>query len=98
MVIAMPTYVFRCEQHCPDFTEQYPMAAVPEDSRCPRCAGRARRKIGAPALSVGNSAAMRLQDCTRATADDPGVVRTLPPGDRPARVTTNPLHRRLPRP
>lgn len=94
----MPTYVFRCEQVCSDFTAQYPMSAVPTAALCPDCGDTARRIVGAPALGVGRSAAMRLQDRTRATADRPEVV-TGPPARRTrAAVTTNPLHRKLPRP
>jgi putative FmdB family regulatory protein len=99
MVALMPTYVFRCEQVCPDFTAQYAMSAMPDDVDCPVCGTTARRIVGAPALGVGGSAAMRLQDRTRATADRPEVVAGPPPAhrNRPA-VSTNPLHRKLPRP
>ena len=96
--VGMPTYVFRCEQGCSDFTEQHPMAAVPDRTPCPGCSGAARRKIGAPALGAGGSSGMRLQDATRATADRPDVVRSLPATGRRAPVTSNPLHRKLPRP
>jgi predicted nucleic acid-binding Zn ribbon protein len=96
--VGVPTYVFRCGQGCPDFTEQHPMTAVPDGAPCPRCNGQSRRKMGAPALGVGKSAGMRLQDSTRATADNPDVVRNLPAGNRATRVTANPLHRKLPRP
>jgi len=41
---------------------------------------------------------MRAQDATRATADRPDVVRSLPTSGRRAQVTANPLHRKLPRP
>jgi putative FmdB family regulatory protein len=95
----MPTYVFRCAAVCPDFTGQYTMAAVPDAAGCPGCGADARRIIGAPALGVGSTAAMRLQDRTRATADRPEVVSGPPPSQRArAAVTTNPLHRKLPRP
>ncbi|MUL65648.1 hypothetical protein BOO86_14310 [Mycobacterium sp. CBMA 234] len=94
----MPTYAFRCGQGCPDFTEQHPMAVVPDAAECPGCRQQARRRIGAPALGTGATTAMRLQDATRATADKPGVVRSLPQNARPTRVSTNPLHRKLPRP
>ncbi|MFL0238114.1 FmdB family zinc ribbon protein [Mycobacterium sp. SMC-17] len=94
----MPTYVFRCGQGCPDFTEQHSMASVPADTPCPSCSGAARRRIGAPALGAGNSPGMRVQDATRATADRPDVVQSLPTSRRRAPVTTNPLHRKLPRP
>jgi putative FmdB family regulatory protein len=95
----MPTYVFRCEQGCPDLTERHAMAEVPDGLACPNCGATARRTVGAPALGIGRSAAMRLQDRTRATADRPDVITAIPPTQRKgAAVTTNPLHRRLPRP
>ncbi|WP_231984654.1 zinc ribbon domain-containing protein [Mycobacterium sp. 852014-52144_SCH5372336] len=43
--------------------------------------------------------AMDLQDATRATADRPNVVTAPPPpATRRQNVSTNPLHRKLPRP
>lgn len=94
----MPTYSFRCEQECPDFTAQFPMTAIPDQQLCPECGTSARRRVGSPSLGNANSAAMRLHDATRGSADNPAVVKSLPPGPRRAAVTTNPLHRRLPRP
>ncbi|KDE99535.1 hypothetical protein Y900_011435 [Mycolicibacterium aromaticivorans JS19b1 = JCM 16368] len=95
----MPTYQFRCPGGCPDFSAIYPMADVPGQDACPRCAAPARRLFGAPALGVGRTAAMQLQDRTRASAEHPDVVQRLPgAGRRNTPVTTNPLHRRLPRP
>lgn len=95
----MPTYLFRCErQDCDDFTAVFPMASRPDEQPCPGCGDAARRRIGAPALGVGNTAAMRAQDRTRASADTPTVVSAPPPTQRRAPVTANPLHRKLPRP
>ncbi len=74
------------------------MATAPADTPCPGCSGQARRRIGAPALGAGNSPGIRVQDATRATADSPDVVRSLPASRRRVPVTTNPLHRKLPRP
>lgn len=96
--VGMPTYVFRCPDGCPDFSERHPMAGVPDTALCPACSEPARRMVGAPALGMGGSAAMRAQDRTRATADTPDVVTSLPPSRRSTPVTTNPLHRKLPRP
>ncbi|AJW41821.1 hypothetical protein NY08_3814 [Rhodococcus sp. B7740] len=42
---------------------------------------------------------MKAHDASRATADTPAVVSSLPAAARSAtRTTSNPLHRRLPRP
>ncbi|MCH5642964.1 zinc ribbon domain-containing protein [Gordonia sp. ABSL49_1] len=95
----MPTYVFRCAAGCDDITQQHSMAQVPDAIECPLCAARARRVIGAPALGVGNTAGMRAQDATRATADRPHVVSIVPSSSgRGAPASSNPLHRKLPRP
>lgn len=95
----MPTYTFACGS-CGERTDQvHPMASIPDEVDCAACGRTARRTIASPRLGVGNTTAMRLQDATRATADTPAVVSSLPgPSRRPTPVTTNPLHRRLPRP
>lgn len=94
----MPTYSFRCEQDCPDFTARFPMAAIADEQICPQCGTSAHRRPGSPSLGTGNTSAMRLHDATRSSAEDPAVVNRLPPSPRRTPVTTNPLHRRLPRP
>ncbi|WP_254699263.1 FmdB family zinc ribbon protein [Rhodococcus sp. SGAir0479] len=95
----MPLYQFRCD-HCGSFDRSYSMTAVPEAADCPACAGPARRQITAPRLGHGNSAPMRLLDATARSASEPAVVQGTRPGARRAtqKVTTNPLHRKLPRP
>ena len=55
-------------------------------------------EIDNPTYGAGNTPGMRVQDATRATADSPDVVRSLPASRRRAQVTANPLHRKLPRP
>ena len=94
----MPSYAFRCPGECPDFSMRFAMSDVPGQENCPRCSATSRRLIGAPALGVGSTAAMKLQDRTRASADHPEVLGSLPARRRGTPVTTNPLHRRLPRP
>lgn len=73
------------------------MSARPDVIDCPQCRGAARRTIAAPNLGRGGTA-MALHDATRATADRPAVVTGLPSGGRRQKVTTNPLHQKLPRP
>ncbi|TFV60975.1 zinc ribbon domain-containing protein [Mycobacterium sp. PS03-16] len=95
----MPSYSFRCARGCPVFSERHPITAPPDTAVCAQCGEPARRMIGSPALGAGRSAAMRAQDATRATADTPAVVDRVPPRTRGATpVSTNPLHRKLPRP
>ncbi|MGV0837290.1 zinc ribbon domain-containing protein [Mycolicibacterium thermoresistibile] len=74
------------------------MQSRPDVVDCPTCRRPARRLIGSPHLGRGGSAAMALQDATRATADNPSVVAHPPPPSRRQKTTTNPLHRTLPRP
>ncbi|MEE3851709.1 zinc ribbon domain-containing protein [Gordonia sp. LSe1-13] len=94
----MPTYVFRCRSDCADFIERHSMAAIPDAASCPECGADGRRVIGSPALGAGDSSAMRLQDATRASAEAPAVVSSVPGrGRRATPVSSNPLHRKLPR-
>jgi hypothetical protein len=54
--------------------------------------------IAAPHLGRSGGTAMALHDATRSTADTPAVVSAPPRGGARRKVTTNPLHRNLPRP
>ncbi|MFI8566084.1 FmdB family zinc ribbon protein [Rhodococcus sp. NPDC078407] len=95
----MPTYSFRCAQRCAPVEQRFSMADAPSAVTCPECGRTATRQISSPALGRGNSAAMKAHDASRATADTPAVVSSLPQqGRSSSRTTTNPLHRRLPRP
>ncbi|MGV8873199.1 MAG: FmdB family zinc ribbon protein [Rhodococcus sp. (in: high G+C Gram-positive bacteria)] len=95
----MPTYSFRCAQRCAPVEQRFSMADVPSQVTCPECGEAAPRKMSSPVLGRGNSAAMKAHDASRATADTPAVVSSLPQQGRAAsRTTSNPLHRRLPRP
>ncbi|WP_441344162.1 MULTISPECIES: FmdB family zinc ribbon protein [unclassified Rhodococcus (in: high G+C Gram-positive bacteria)] len=95
----VPTYSFRCAQRCAPVEQRFSMADVPSEVPCPACGQAAARKISSPVLGRGNSAAMQAHDAARATADTPAVVSSVPHQGRAAtRTTSNPLHRRLPRP
>ncbi|MGE2836810.1 zinc ribbon domain-containing protein [Mycobacterium sp. SMC-4] len=74
------------------------MDTRPDVVECPDCGGPARRMMAAPHLGAKGGAAMALHDATRATADRPAVVNAPPPTTRARPVSTNPLHRKLPRP
>ncbi|BBZ34084.1 FmdB family zinc ribbon protein [Mycolicibacterium confluentis] len=93
----MVLYVFRCEAGCGTTEQRHSMHTRPDVVDCPDCAGPARRMMATPHLGAGG-AAMALQDATRATADRPAVVGAPPPAGRRRPVSTNPLHRKLPRP
>jgi hypothetical protein len=77
------------------------MAAAAEVQACPTCGQAARRKISAPHLSRTGTAAFSLIDSTNRSASEPQVVTgTLPPANprKPSPYSSNPLHRKLPRP
>lgn len=94
----MTMYAFRCTE-CGPFDAAFPIGTAPDRSTCPECAGSSTRMITAPGLGFGGNAYRRAVERTMATADAPKVVSALPQtGRRPVPVSTNPLHRRLPRP
>ncbi|CAM3064611.1 zinc ribbon domain-containing protein [Prescottella defluvii] len=95
----IPLYQFRCAQ-CGPFDRHFPMATVPDSANCPECESDGRRQITGPRLGRGGSTPMRLLDATARSASEPTVVTGPGPGGRraPQKTTTNPLHRKLPRP
>ncbi|MFC4428989.1 zinc ribbon domain-containing protein [Citricoccus alkalitolerans] len=80
------------------------MASVPDSLDCPRCGEVASRRISGVRLSHSGSAAYRLIEDTRRSAESPEVVNSLPAAPSPARprkeptYTGNPQHLKLPRP
>lgn len=94
----MILYAFRCESGCGTTTQFHPMADRPDSVECPKCQGSARRTLASPHVGRADAAAMALHDRTRATGDRPAVVSRPPSAGRRQTVTTNPLHRTLPRP
>jgi putative FmdB family regulatory protein len=95
----MTMYAFRC-QECGPFDARYPIGSAPDRSSCPDCGGSSSRMITAPGIAGGRDPYRLAVERTMASADAPRVVSSLPATNspRPARVTTNPLHRTLPRP
>lgn len=93
----MPVYEFGCAA-CGRFDRSFAMTDVPDATACPQCRSDARRLMSAGRLSRGASRAMRLWDDTKRSASEPAVVSTVPGRGAPRPVTTNPLHRKLPRP
>lgn len=93
----MALYEFRCE--CGTLIERsYPMGAAPSTLATECCEGPARRVFTAPRLGRTNDPAYRAIDATKRSAHEPAVVRSTPPSGRRAPVSTDPRHRRLPRP
>lgn len=98
----MALYEFACTgPGCAPVESFYPMGAAPDSIECPECGGRAERCISTPRLSIAGSVAFKLIDATKQTAHEPRVVSgPIPPSGRKRATptTTNPLHRKLPRP
>ncbi|WP_109535506.1 FmdB family zinc ribbon protein [Mycobacteroides immunogenum] len=94
----MALYQYRCTS-CGDTARNFAVATAPNTVPCPGCPEPARRVFGIAGMSRGSSARMRLLDATARSASEPAVVSALPPiMRRSAPVTSNPLHRKLPRP
>jgi putative FmdB family regulatory protein len=93
----MTTYAFRCPD-CGPFDAGFPIGTAPDRFTCPRCAASSTRVITAPGISGGRNPYRGAVERTMASADAPRVVSSLPSsGRRPVRVSSNPLHRKLPR-
>lgn len=96
----MPIYEYRCPE-CSIFEVISPMGAASDQRSCPTCGQTARRKISVPNLSKTGTAAFQLIDSAARSASEPQVVTgALPATSRRKSqpYTTNPLHRKLPRP
>ncbi|WP_261624032.1 FmdB family zinc ribbon protein [Nesterenkonia marinintestina] len=93
----MPIYEFSCRR-CGRFDASRPMSSVPDALDCPTCAQDSPRVISAVGLSRAGSPAARTIDAAARTASEPPVVTGAPGRPRSAPVTTDPRHRRLPRP
>lgn len=98
-VTAMPLYEFRCTG-CGPLERSFAMAEVPSSIVCPQCSADSRRVMSTPRLSHASSVAMGLLDATARSAHEPAVVNGSLPGTRRTvtPTTSNPLHRKLPRP
>ncbi|MFB9378306.1 zinc ribbon domain-containing protein [Kineococcus gynurae] len=80
------------------FDVRAPIGTAEPEQDCPACSGPSPRRILAPRLSLGDPAARTLLDRTARSAAEPFVTSALPTSSRRPPVSTNPLHRRLPRP
>ncbi len=96
----MPIYEYRCLDG-EDFEVILPMGQAPDVLACPTCLAMATRRMSAPTLSLAGSSAYKLIDSADRSAYEPTVVDSRTPGTRSGkstRITTNPLHQKLPRP
>ncbi|MDQ0736551.1 FmdB family zinc ribbon protein [Arthrobacter agilis] len=96
----MPIYEYRCPR-CDVFEVVRAMGAAPGVDACPTCGEPARRRFTAPHLARTGTAAFQLIDATHRSASEPQVVSgPLPSAGAPRTqpFSSNPLHRKLPRP
>jgi putative FmdB family regulatory protein len=93
----MPSYEYRCGD-CGSFTVHRSMQDVTPTVACPTCGCPARRMYTAPHTRRTAPALRRALDAQEASRHEPPVVGAIPPRTGRRNVTTNPLHRRLPRP
>lgn len=97
----MVTYQYQCDE---DGTTEVnvPMGSASVTIDCPMCGQAARRLYSSPMISTGGDPrAGRLIEATIATSERPDVVTSIPSSNKPGhqqKVTTNPLHKKLPRP
>lgn len=93
----MPVYSFKCEHGC-RFDASYSMDDVPRQRRCQYCEASAVRLITSVNLSRAGSPAFKAAEASLRSAHEPEVVTRLPQqAGRPARVTRDPRHAKLPR-
>jgi putative FmdB family regulatory protein len=92
------TYQYRCAEHGPHDVA-LPFGTATPTRACPSCGDAMARVFSAPMLGRGSRAAVAAIDATRATAERPAVVRSVPaaPGRAPT-TPRNPAWNRLPQP
>jgi len=77
----MPTYEFSCDEHGRS-ESFFAMGDAPSDVPCPECGGDSRRVFSSPMVSAVDQKRMGLIDSTKASADTPQVVSSIPSGGR----------------
>jgi putative FmdB family regulatory protein len=93
----MPSYEYTCGD-CGPFTVRRAMQDVTPTLACPACDLPARRVYTAPNTHRTAPSLRRALDAEEASRHEPRVVESIPARAGRRNVTTNPLHRRLPRP
>ena len=98
----MANYTYRCAEHG-HADHAFPVGTAPQSVDCPDCGEPAKRVYSSPMLSAVDQNRMGLIDSTKATADRPDVVTSIPRGGRINSKPTpmappDPRLRKLPRP
>ncbi|MET0451003.1 MAG: zinc ribbon domain-containing protein [Mycobacterium sp.] len=94
----MPTYRYQCAD-CGGFELVRSMSEAADPTPCPGCREPARRVFGLRTTGFVETGLRAAMDASARSADAPSVVTSVPGRARRAtRITTDPRHRRLPRP
>ena len=95
----MALYEFVCPS-CGTFELHRPISAETTSAPCPTCSAASGRRWTSPATSLLTPGMRRMLDAQDASRHEPQVVTSVPGRVRGSgsRVTTDPRHRRLPRP
>lgn len=98
----MANYTYRCTEHGPAECA-FAVGSAPHQVDCPDCGEPAKRVYRSPMLSAVDRNRMGLIDSTKASADRPEVVTSIPRGGRLNSKPTpmappDPRLRKLPRP
>jgi len=96
----MPMYDFECSEHG-SWELFFPMGHAPSSVPCDSCGSSARRVFSSPMVSSVDQRRMGIIDSTKATADRPEVVSSIPGDGRRHKqpmAPPDPRLRKLPRP
>lgn len=77
----MATYEYRCDEHGL-MDAEFAMGEAPQALPCPECSVESRRVYSSPMISAVDQKRMGLIDSTKASADAPQVVSSIPNGGR----------------
>lgn len=95
----MALYEFVCAT-CGTFELNRPISGDTASAACPTCSAASGRSWTSPATRLLAPGMRRMLDAQDASRHEPQVVSAVPGRERGSgpRVTTDPRHRRLPRP
>jgi len=96
----MVTYQYVCNADS-EIEVNLPMGTAPVSVACPACGEPARRVFSSPLLSAVDQKRMNLIDSTKATADRPEIVTSIPSDGRRRQqpmAPPDPRLQKLPRP
>lgn len=96
----MVTYQYVCDADS-EIEVNLPMGTAPSSVECPACGEPARRVFSSPRISAVDQRRMNLIDSTKATAERPEIVTSIPSDGKRRKqrmAPPDPRLQRLPRP